>query len=83
MISSLALAVLCATAAFSADTVTTIEATPVPMESMRDFLQANPDCQQFTDQCSICTVANGKAECSTPQIACVKKAYQCTARAKQ
>lgn len=53
------------------------------MQSMKDFLQANPDCRQFTDSCSYCVVTEGSAECSTPQIACVKKAYQCTARSGQ
>ncbi|MFS8112897.1 hypothetical protein QD460_14345 [Rhizobium jaguaris] len=52
--------------------------TAADIESMKDFMHANPDCQQFTDQCSICAVVDGKAQCSTPQIACVKKAYQCT-----
>ncbi len=50
------------------------------MQSMRDFLQANPDCREFNDNCSYCVVRDGRADCSTPQIACVKKAYQCTAR---
>ncbi|MBB3609048.1 hypothetical protein [Rhizobium sp. BK602] len=50
---------------------------------MKEFMQTNPDCKEFTDQCSICTVADGKAECSTPQIACVKQAYQCTAPASK
>ncbi len=47
---------------------------------MKDFLQANSDCREFTDSCSYCVVTDGRAECSTPQIACVKKEYQCTAR---
>ncbi|ENN85898.1 hypothetical protein RHSP_82822 [Rhizobium freirei PRF 81] len=50
------------------------------MQSMKDFLQANPDCREFTDSCSYCRVTDGSAICSTPQIACVKKPYQCTAR---
>ncbi|MDL2400904.1 hypothetical protein [Rhizobium mayense] len=78
LISLLAFASLSATAAFSADAATTNETAPAPMQSMQDFMQANPDCQQFTDQCSICAVVDGKAQCSTPQIACVKQAYQCT-----
>lgn len=53
------------------------------MQSMKDFLQANPDCHEFTDNCSYCVVTDGSAECSTPQIACIKKAYQCTARSAQ
>ncbi|AGB70738.1 hypothetical protein RTCIAT899_CH06660 [Rhizobium tropici CIAT 899] len=47
---------------------------------MKDFLQANADCREFNDSCSYCVVTDGQANCSTPQIACVKKAYQCTAR---
>ncbi|NKJ07316.1 hypothetical protein [Rhizobium sp. SG741] len=50
------------------------------MQSMKDFLQANSDCREFTDSCSYCVVTDGRADCSTPQIACVKKEYQCTAR---
>lgn len=50
------------------------------MQSMKDFLQANADCREFNDSCSYCVVTDGQANCSTPQIACVKKAYQCTAR---
>ena len=50
------------------------------MQSMKDFLQANPDCREFTDNCSYCVVTEGRADCSTPQIACVKKEYQCTVR---
>ncbi|WP_139115076.1 hypothetical protein [Rhizobium miluonense] len=52
------------------------------MQSMKDFLQANPDCTEFTDNCSYCRVTDGQADCSTPQIACVKKPYQCTAPGK-
>jgi len=50
------------------------------MQSMKDFLQANPDCVEFTDNCSYCRVTDGQAACSTPQIACVKKPYQCSIR---
>lgn len=50
------------------------------MQSMKDFLHANPDCREFNDSCSYCVVTDGQAECSTPQIVCVKKTYQCTAR---
>ncbi|MFS8044966.1 hypothetical protein [Rhizobium sp. BR 314] len=50
------------------------------MQSMKDFLQANPDCSEFSDNCSVCRMKGGQAMCSTPQIACVKKPYQCTAR---
>lgn len=53
------------------------------MQSMKDFVQANPDCREFTDSCSYCVVTDGSAQCSTPQIACIKKAYQCTARSTQ
>nr|WP_184357388.1 hypothetical protein [Rhizobium sp. BK602] len=69
--------------AFSADTPQPPTEEQARMESMKEFMQTNPDCKEFTDQCSICTVADGKAECSTPQIACVKQAYQCTAPASK
>jgi len=35
---------------------------------------------EFNDQCSICTVVDAKANCSTPKIACIKKPYVCTRR---
>ncbi|QND50410.1 hypothetical protein HB780_32410 [Rhizobium lusitanum] len=69
--------------AFSADAPQPATEEQARMESMKEFIQTNPDCKEFTDQCSICTLADGKAECSTPQIACVKQAYQCTAPAKK
>lgn len=50
-------------------------------ESMADFMKRNPDCMEFSDQCSICAVVDGKAACSTPKIACIKKPYVCTRRA--
>ncbi|MBB3453684.1 hypothetical protein FHT86_001940 [Rhizobium sp. BK313] len=77
-ISLLLLATVGPVPAYSADPVQTPEGEQTRMESMKDFMRANPDCQQFTDQCSFCTVADGKAQCSTPQIACIKQAYQCT-----
>ncbi|HEV7321566.1 MAG TPA: hypothetical protein VGO04_23425 [Ensifer sp.] len=59
-----------------ADAVT----APQPAEnaSLKDFIKANPDCLEFTDQCSHCTVVNGIAECSTAEIACIKRENQCT-----
>jgi len=50
-------------------------------ESMADFMKSNPQCMEFSDQCSICAVDDGKAACSTPKIACIKKPYVCTRRA--
>lgn len=56
-------------------------AEPVATEqSMADFMKGNPDCVEFNDQCSICTVVDAKANCSTPKIACIKKPYVCTRR---
>jgi hypothetical protein len=78
---------LAASSAFAADAppATQDQSTrdPAAMESMADFLKTNPDCTEFTDQCSVCKVTDGKAECSTPQIACVKKAYECSRRTEQ
>ncbi|CDM58634.1 hypothetical protein LPU83_2983 [Rhizobium favelukesii] len=50
-------------------------------ESMADFMKGHPDCMEFSDQCSTCAVVDGKAACSTPTIACIKKPYVCTRRA--
>ncbi|WP_088695283.1 MULTISPECIES: hypothetical protein [unclassified Rhizobium] len=51
-----------------------------PEQSMADFMNRNPDCTEFGDQCSICAVVDGKAACSTPKIACIKAPYVCTRR---
>jgi hypothetical protein len=51
------------------------------MQSMQDFLHNTPDCAEFTDQCSFCKLADGKAMCSTPSTACIKKDYVCTRKA--
>jgi len=50
-------------------------------ESMADFMKSNPQCMEFSDQCSVCAVVDGKAACSTPKIACIKKPYVCTRQA--
>jgi hypothetical protein len=53
--------------------------TPVSADqSMADFIKSNPDCLEFTDECSICAMVAGKPACSTPRIACIRKAYICT-----
>nr|WP_245269719.1 hypothetical protein [Ensifer sp. WSM1721] len=67
-------------AVFSADRIEIRGVDQEQAASVKDFLHTNPDCREFNDQCSLCAVSDGKAECSTPQIACVKQRYQCTAR---
>jgi hypothetical protein len=69
--------------ALSADAPQPTTQEQAQMESMKEFIQANPDCKEFTDQCSVCTLSDGKAECSTPKIACVKQVYQCSAPASK
>lgn len=63
------------------------DAAPQPQQtenaSLRDFIKANPDCLEFTDQCSHCAVINGVAECSTAEIACIKRENRCTRRASR
>lgn len=49
-------------------------------QSMADFMTNAPDCMEFSDQCTICAVVDGKAACSTPKIACIKTRYVCTRR---
>lgn len=67
-------------AVFSADRIEIPGVDQEQAASMKDFLHANPDCLEFNDQCSFCSVSDGKAKCSTPQTACVKQPYQCTTR---
>ncbi|KSV89759.1 hypothetical protein [Sinorhizobium sp. GL28] len=83
----LALAFVCAPVARSADapaaaSETTPDAGAAEIQgSIPAFLKDNPDCLEFTDQCSHCAVVNGVAECSTAEIACIKRENQCTRRA--
>jgi len=46
--------------------------------SLQEFVQAHPDCMDFTDQCSICSQQSGELVCSTPKIACIQKELSCT-----
>ncbi|RAS07212.1 hypothetical protein DEU52_11966 [Ensifer adhaerens] len=79
----LALAIAGMTAAQAADTPAA-DAVPEPQQtenaSLQDFIKANPDCLEFTDQCSHCVIVNGIAECSTAEIACIKRGNQCIRR---
>ncbi len=79
----LAIAMAGIAAAHAADTPVA-DAAPEPRQtenaSLRDFIRANPDCLEFTDQCSHCVVVNGVAECSTVEIACIKRENRCTKR---
>jgi hypothetical protein len=71
------------TAAHAADTPVA-NAVPEPRQtensSLQDFIKANPECLEFTDQCSHCVVVNGVAECSTAEIACIKRENHCIRR---
>lgn len=66
--------------AFSTDRVETESVNQEQAASIEAFLRANPKCFEFNDQCSFCLVCEGRAECSTPQIACIKQPYRCTAQ---
>jgi len=48
-----------------------------PDGSILSFIQSHPDCTELTDECIICAVVSGKAMCSTPGIACVRKELRC------
>ncbi|MCZ7448481.1 hypothetical protein O8B93_12890 [Agrobacterium rhizogenes] len=48
--------------------------------TMTDFVRDNPSCIDFTDGCSVCTVADGKIVCSAPRIQCQVKELSCTRR---
>lgn len=54
------------------------DGAPIDLHSMRDFLDAQPNCLEFTDQCSICRRDGEAVMCSTPSTACIKKDYACT-----
>ncbi|MGV1954888.1 hypothetical protein ACQZ5G_03220 [Agrobacterium sp. 22-214-1] len=46
--------------------------------TMAEFVRDNPSCLDFTDGCSVCTVADGKIVCSAPRIQCQVKELTCT-----
>ncbi|MBD9647494.1 hypothetical protein JVX98_10380 [Ensifer sp. PDNC004] len=64
-----------------------VDAVPEPQQtenaSLEAFIKANPDCLEFTDQCSHCAVVNGVAQCSTAEIACISQENRCTKRASK
>jgi len=45
---------------------------------MKQFVQENPSCIDFTDGCSVCTVSQGEISCSAPRIQCQIKPLVCT-----
>ena len=51
--------------------------------SLGELIASSPECTQFNDGCSICSVRNGEAICSTPGIACVAKGWACAAEASK
>jgi hypothetical protein len=56
-------------------------AKPVPPDNaILGFVKANPDCSEITDECIVCAVVSGKAMCSTPGIACVRKDLRCVTK---
>lgn len=46
--------------------------------SFKAFASSNPDCMDFTDQCTTCSQQSGELVCSTPKIACIQKELSCT-----
>lgn len=52
-------------------------------QDMQGFLDAHPDCAEFTDQCSFCRRDGNAVICSTPTIACIKKDYVCTRQSEE
>lgn len=47
-------------------------------KTMKQFVQENPSCIDFTDGCSVCTVSQGEISCSAPRIQCQIKPLVCT-----
>lgn len=46
--------------------------------TMKEFVQDNPSCIDFTDGCSVCTVSKGEISCSAPRIQCQVTPLMCT-----
>lgn len=51
---------------------------PDDAATMAEFVRDNPSCVDFTDGCSVCTVADGKIVCSAPRIQCQVRELTCT-----
>lgn len=46
-------------------------------QSLAEHIRDDPACRQYNDGCSICLIKDGKAECSTPTIACTITGWVC------
>ena len=64
--------------AFPHSIVRAEDKTPDRSATMAEFVRDNPSCLDFTDGCSVCTVADGKIVCSAPRIQCQVKELTCT-----
>ena len=49
-------------------------ATPVPIQA---YGRQNPACLEWTDGCVLCVSSEGRAQCSTPGIACLPAGLTC------
>ncbi len=51
-----------------------------PLHSLQELLATQPDCQEATDTCRICRIADGKDPvCSNIGVACQPQVWRCTA----
>ena len=45
--------------------------------SIAAYGRQNPQCVEWTDGCAVCVASAGKAQCSTPGIACTPAGLTC------
>lgn len=50
--------------------------------SVQGYGQQNPACREWTNGCVLCLSEGGRAQCSTPGIACVPAGITCKRMAK-
>ncbi len=53
-----------------------------PAVSVQGYAQQNPSCREWTNGCVLCVADDGRAQCSTPGIACVPAGITCKRMAK-
>ena len=61
----------------SADAFTAPSVTAGASPSVQAYGRRNPACAEWTDGCVVCTSASGRAQCSTPGIACTPAGLTC------
>jgi hypothetical protein len=76
LLGALAIIAACQTQAF-ADAFRTPPLKTGPAVSVQGYAKQNPGCREWTNGCILCVIDDGRAQCSTPGIACVPAGITC------